>query len=90
MSVDERTRRFADNVYALRVANGMSQTELAEKVGISMQTICRTEVGMFTPSFKVALMISDALGKSIGEMCENEYERPKGSYVVGLRRKRLV
>lgn len=47
---------------------GMSQNELAEKVGVRRETIVRLEKGQYNPSLKLAVDISKELGTSVEEM----------------------
>ena len=47
---------------------GMSQTELAEKVGVRRETIVRLEKGRYNPSLKLAVDISKELGTGVEEM----------------------
>ena len=42
---------------------GMSQTELAEAVGVSRNTISSIETGQFNPTAKLALILCIALDK---------------------------
>jgi putative transcriptional regulator len=49
-------------------ANEMTQQELAEKAGISRQTIIAIEAGKYSPSLELAFRIADAFGVKIGEV----------------------
>lgn len=53
-------------------ANEMTQQELAEKAGVSRQTIIAIESGKYTPSLELAFRIADAFGVTIGEVFEVE------------------
>ena len=53
-------------------ANEMTQQELAEKAGVSRQTIIAIEAGKYSPSLELAFRIADAFGVSIGEVFEHE------------------
>ena len=44
-----------------RVQNGLSQTQLAEMVGVSRNTISSIETGQFNPTAKLALVLCIAL-----------------------------
>lgn len=37
---------FKDNLISLRRANGLSQDELAEKIGVTRQTLSKYETGV--------------------------------------------
>ena len=51
-----------------RVLRKVSQQELAEKVGVSRQTIYAIENGKFIPSTELALRISAFFGKTVNEL----------------------
>lgn len=51
-------------------ANEMTQQDLAEKVGVSRQTIMAIEAGKYSPSLELAFRIADAFGVGIGEVFE--------------------
>lgn len=62
-----RTRIVIENeIRALRfAASEMTQQELAEKVGVSRQTINAIEGGKYSPSLEVAFQIARAFGKPL-------------------------
>lgn len=47
---------------------GLSQTELAELVGVSRNTISSIETGQFNPTAKLALILCIALDKKFEEL----------------------
>ena len=51
-----------------RAALDMSQQELANKVGVSRQTINAIEMGDYNPSIKLCLSICHTLGKTLDEL----------------------
>ena len=51
-----------------RLAEGMTQAELAKRVGVSRKTINTIENGVFVPSTILALKISKELGKNVEEI----------------------
>lgn len=53
-------------------ANEMTQQELAEKAGVSRQTIISIEAGKYSPSLELAFKIATAFGVPIGEVFECE------------------
>ena len=62
-----------NNIRKLRFfANEMTQQELAEKAGISRQTVIAIEAGKYSPSLELAFRITDAFGVSIGEVFDYE------------------
>jgi len=64
-----RKLTITNNIRRLRFfANEMTQQELAEKAGVSRQTIIAVEAGKYSPSLELAFQIADAFGVSIGEV----------------------
>jgi len=51
-----------------RRARGLSQTQLAEMVGVSRNTISSIETGQFSPTAKLALVICIALDKKFEDL----------------------
>ncbi|MFW0111164.1 helix-turn-helix transcriptional regulator [Rothia sp. CCM 9417] len=46
----------------------LSQAELAQRAGVSRQTIANIEKGNYAPSVYLALMISKILGRSVEDI----------------------
>jgi putative transcriptional regulator len=64
-----------NNVRKLRFNNGeMTQEQLAEKVGVTRQTIIAIEGGKYAPSLELAFKISLAFDVPIGEVFSYEIE----------------
>lgn len=62
---------ITNNIRKLRFfANEMTQQELAEKVGVSRQTIIAVEAGKYSPSLELAFRIADAFGVKLDEVFE--------------------
>jgi putative transcriptional regulator len=62
-----------NNIRKLRFfANEMTQQELAEKAGVSRQTVIAIEAGKYSPSLELAFRLADAFGVAIGEVFEYE------------------
>ncbi|MBR0515494.1 MAG: helix-turn-helix transcriptional regulator [Eubacterium sp.] len=55
-----------------RAALDMSQQELAEKVGVSRQTINAIEKGDYNPTINLCRSICKALGKTLDELFWDE------------------
>ena len=51
-----------------RAEKGLSQTQLAELVGVSRNTISSIETGQFNPTAKLALILCIALDKKFEEL----------------------
>ena len=64
-----------NNIRRLRFfANEMTQQELAERTGVSRQTIISIEAGKYSPSLELAFRIADAFGVAIGEVFSYQKE----------------
>jgi putative transcriptional regulator len=51
-----------------RVEADLSQEQLAQKVGVSRQTIGMIEAGNFNPSVNLCILICKALGKTLNDL----------------------
>ena len=56
---------LSNRLRELRAELGLTQAELAEKVGVSRKTINTVENGIFVPSTVLALKLARALGRSV-------------------------
>ena len=56
----------------LRQAAGMTQAELAEKIGLSLQAISHYETGRRQITVSKLVAIATALGCSLDDLCEDE------------------
>jgi putative transcriptional regulator len=69
MDKNTEIREVTNNIRRLRFfAEEMSQQTLADKVGVSRQTINAIEAGKYSPSLELAFKIADAFGVKIGEV----------------------
>ena len=57
-----------------RIELDMSQTELAQKAGVTPQTIGLIESGDFNPSIKLCIAICKALGVTLNDLFWEENE----------------
>lgn len=57
-----------NNLKQIRTAAGLSQTQLAETVGVSRNTISSIETGQFNPTAKLALLLCIALDQKFEEL----------------------
>ena len=55
-----------------RAALDLSQQQLADKVGVSRQTINAIEKGNYNPTIKLCIAICRTLGKSLDDLFWNE------------------
>ncbi len=66
---------ITNEIRKLRFFTGeMTQQELAEKAGVSRQTIIAVEAGKYAPSLELAFRIADAFGVKIGEVFDYRVE----------------
>lgn len=62
-----------NNIRTLRFHHGeMTQQQLAEKVGVTRQTIIAIEMGKYSPSLELAFQISLVFNRSINEVFSYE------------------
>lgn len=73
--------RTVTTVRSYREQAGLSQAALAERVGVSRQTLVAIESGRQVPSTAVALQLSRALGRSVEELFQL---RPSAGAAVRL------
>ena len=57
-----------NNLKECRQEKNLSQSQLAEMVGVSRNTISSIETGQFTPTAKLALILCVALDKKFEEL----------------------
>jgi putative transcriptional regulator len=71
-------RRMAESVancvYTLRAKSGMTQEELADKVGVSRQTVIAIEKGNYTPSVLLAMKIAKVFRTPVEEVFKITHE----------------
>ena len=84
---------FKDNLIELRKLNGMSQDELADRIGVSRQTVSKYETGESLPDIEKCKRIAEVFPVSVDELIN--YERnnknnlglnvpPKGKHIFGM------
>jgi len=57
---------ISNEIRRLRFENGeMTQQELAEKIGVTRQTVNAIELGKYSPSLEVAFRIAAVFGKPL-------------------------
>lgn len=62
---------FTNSIRKLRFEHGeMTQQELADRAGVTRQTISALEAGRYSPSLELAFRISRVFNKSVEEVFE--------------------
>ena len=59
------SERLVNHLREARTALGLTQADLAERVGVSRKTINTVENGIFVPSTVLALQLAKALGRPV-------------------------
>ena len=68
--------RVTNRIRRLRFDRGeMTQAELAERIGVTRQTIIAIEQGRYSPSLEMAFQIAQAFGVSLDDV----FQYPKQS-----------
>ena len=60
--------RLGSRLREVRTAAGLTQAELADKVGVSRKTVNTVENGVFVPSTTLALSLARALGGTVEDL----------------------
>jgi putative transcriptional regulator len=60
--------KLANTIKERRTELGLTQAELAEKVGVTRKTVNTVENAVFTPSATLAIKLADALGVSVEQL----------------------
>ena len=82
---------FSENLVQMRKFLSMTQEELAEKVGVTRQSIAKWEAGDSLPDLEKSKLLAEALGVSLDELANHEPDdnlglglAPKGKYLFGM------
>ena len=84
---------FADNLIELRKYHDLSQEELAEKNGVSRQTLSKYETGESLQDIEKSKLLADAFGVSIDDLISYDKNKednlglgvpPKGKHIFGM------
>lgn len=82
---------FADNLLEMRKLHNWSQEDLAERIGVSRQTLSKYETGESLPDIEKCRMLADLFGVTVDDLIR--YEKadnfglgvpPKGKHVFGI------
>lgn len=82
---------FADNLVEMRKYRNWSQEELAEKIGVSRQTLSKYETGESLPDIEKCRQLADLFGVTVDDLIRYEKSEsmglnvpPKGKYIFGM------
>ena len=64
----EESLVLKNNIKAARTEQGLSQSQLAEMVGVFRNTISSIETGQFNPTAKLALVLCIALNRKFEDL----------------------
>lgn len=67
-----------NNLPELRAERGWTQVELAERLGVSRQTIIAIETGRYDPSLPLAFAIADTFKRSVEAIFSRDRAPRKG------------
>ena len=69
--------RVTNSIRALRFAHGeMTQADLAERVGVTRQTLIAIEQGRYSPSLEMAFRIARVFGVPLDDVFQYPEESP--------------
>ena len=84
---------FKENLISLRKLNGFSQDELADRIGVSRQTLSKYETGESLPDIEKIVAIANEFGVSIDDLIHYDKKQsdnlglevpPKGKHIFGM------
>ncbi len=68
-------RKLSNRLKEVRTARGLTQTELAERIGVSRKTVNTVENGIFVPSTLLALALAHELKVKVEDIFFMEEHR---------------
>ena len=60
--------KFAENLKRMRVAAGMTQAQLAQRLGVDQRTVSAWEKGVARPSFETLALICDLVDENFDSL----------------------
>ncbi|MBQ8161911.1 MAG: helix-turn-helix transcriptional regulator [Clostridia bacterium] len=82
---------FHDNLLTLRKMNNMTQEDVAEKVGVSRQSVAKWEMGETVPDLDKCKILAELFEVSLDDLANYESEDsgglgipPKGKHLFGM------
>ena len=86
-------RMFKDNLISMRKIHGYSQDELADKIGVSRQTLSKYETGESLPDIERCRLLADVFGVTMDDLVNYDKSDsanlgmevpPKGKHIFGM------
>ena len=85
------TRMFKDNLVQMRKLLQLTQEDIAEKLGVTRQSVAKWEAGESIPDLDKCKQLADIFGVSLDDLANYEPEEnlglgvpPKGKHLFGL------
>ena len=82
---------FNEKLQELRKSKGLTQEELAEKLGVSRQAVAKWESGETIPDLEKCKLLAELFGVSLDDLANYEPEEnmgldvpPKGKHLFGM------
>jgi putative transcriptional regulator len=60
--------RVTNSIRAVRESAGMTQAELARRIGVTRQTLIAIEQGRYSPTLELAFQISRVFGAALDDL----------------------
>jgi len=70
--------RVTNQVKKYRLLSSLTQEELAQKLGVSRQTVIAIESGKYSPTLETAFMLANVLGAGVEELFQYPAEEEVG------------
>ena len=70
---------LSERIYKFRRKNGLSQEQLAERIGVSRQAISKWESGTSTPELEKLLALSECFNITLDELVKDEAANQEAS-----------
>ena len=80
---------FKDNLVSMRKMHGFSQDELAEKIGVSRQTLSKYETGESLPDIERCKLLAEVLDVSLDDLVNYDKENSNNLGLVFRQRESM-